>query len=150
MTHSPASAAPSQRSSDQPLTMMVGAMAGGLVLLGVVLALTGARLESPPGWMLIVVLAATAAVWAVVVLGPVPRAGAGGAHPAGALQSLVLLRAALLEGPALVGLALGFVADPANLTIYVLPAIFALGGLWMFARPAAARRRLERETVSTS
>jgi hypothetical protein len=140
MTHSPAFADRPGRTSDQPINVVVGAMAAGLVLMGVVLALVGGRLVMPPAWMLAVVAAATVAAWAMVALGPAPRAGAGGAPPAGVLQSLVLLRAALLESPALVGLALGFVADPVNLTVYVLPAIFALGGLWLFARPGVVRR----------
>jgi hypothetical protein len=148
MTHSPASPGRPGPPSDQTITMVVAAMAGGLVLMGVVLTLAGGRLVMPPAWMLAIVVAATAAAWTMVALGPLPRAGAGGAPPAGVLQSLVLLRAALLEGPALVGLALGFVADPTNLTVYVLPAIFALGGLWLFARPAAVRHRLGRVPAS--
>ncbi|GGK63869.1 hypothetical protein [Ornithinimicrobium pekingense] len=133
-----------------PLSLLVASMAGGLVLLGAVLVLAGGRLAMPPAWMLLVVAAATAAAWIMVAFGPVPGTGAGGAPPAGVLQSLVLLRAALLEGPALVGLALGFVAEPTNLTIYVLAAVFALGGMWLFARPAAVRNRLQRISGSST
>jgi hypothetical protein len=126
-------------SSDQPLGLLVGAMAGTLVLLGVVLAVIGAELLTPPAWMLLVVAAATAGAWTVAGLAPVRRPGAGGD---GGLHPLVLVRAAVLEAPAFVGLALSFLSDPMNLTIYVLPALLAVAGLWLFARPGAVRARL--------
>lgn len=134
--------------TDRPLTIMVAAMAGGLVLLGVVLAVVGAELVTPPAWMLLVVAAATAGAWALAVLAPVPHAAATGAAPA--LQSLVVLRAAVIEVPAIVGLALAFVAQPPNLTVFVLPALFALAGMWLFARPGAVRARLARDHSATS
>ena len=52
----------------------------------------------------------------------------------GLVQSLVILRAAILEAPAMLGLALAFVSQPMSLLPYLLPALFALAGLWLFAR----------------
>lgn len=52
-------AEPADESPLRSMTIMVAAMAGGLVIMGVVLALVGARLETPEPWMLVVVAVVT-------------------------------------------------------------------------------------------
>ena len=142
MSQPPRTAGTSIQSPDQVLTIMVASMAAAVVLLGVVLAVVGAELASPEPWMLLVVATATAGAWAFTALRSVPRSPGGGAP---AVQSLVLLRSATLEAPALVGLALAFLSEPPNLTVYVLPALFSLAGMWLFARPGVVRARLARD-----
>lgn len=126
----------------QPVALLVSTMAGALVMIGVVLAILGAELVVPESWMLAVVAAATVVVWGLVLVIPVPRAQ-GGQSPAGLVQTMTVLRVSLLEAPAILGLALAFVSQPTNLTIYLLPALFALGGIVLFARPSVVRARVE-------
>jgi hypothetical protein len=147
MRQTPGTAGDRTQAPDQVLTIMVAAMAGALVLLGAVLVIAGAQLAAPPLWMLLVVTVATAGAWALAVLPSASRSPGGGTP---ALQALVVTRAAALEAPALIGLALAFVAQPVNLTVYLLPALFALAGMWLFARPGAVRARLARDLVGVS
>lgn len=148
MTHSPGTPADRQPPSDQPVTVLLAAMAGALVLLMVVLVLVGAELTAPPLWMLAVVAVATAGAWAAAVLAPVPRTQLRDSPSAGALLPVVMVRASGLEAPAVLGLVLAFVSEPTNLTIYLLPALFSLAGMWLFARPGAVRARLSRARTS--
>lgn len=121
------------------LAVLVGSYALALVTLGVVLALLGAELASPPLWMVVTVLLATIAVWALAAVLPVSRAGS----VASVTMRLTILRMALLEAPAILGFALAFVSSPTNLLIFVLPTIFALGGMWLLARPSVVLARVE-------
>lgn len=114
------------------LNILVGAMAGALVILGVVLIVIGAELATPEIWMLALVVAATVLAWGALLV--LPR-GRGQASPRLALQATVMLRVAVLEAPAILGFALAFVATPVNLLLYAPPAAFALLGIWLFARP---------------
>lgn len=54
--------------SDQPATLLVGAMIGGLVILGVVLAVLGAEPLVPPTWALLLLAVTTAGAWATVAM----------------------------------------------------------------------------------
>lgn len=126
----------------QPLNIIVLAMAGSLVMLGIVLAVLGAELTVPETWMLLVVAVATLGAWALVLLLPTTPPRPGGSVSA-AVQTLTILRVAVLEAPAILGLALAFVSMPTNLTIYLLPALFSLGGIFLFARPSVVRDRVE-------
>jgi hypothetical protein len=125
--------------------LVVGSMATALVILGGVLVLIGAQLLTPPLWMLLVVLAATAGAWLLVVAGPVPSLPDARTSTAGVVTPVVIMRAALLEAPAVLGLVLAFVSDPVNLTVYVVPALFAVAGMWLFARPGVVRSRVEQD-----
>ena len=131
-----------QGTSLRPVAVVVAAMAGGLVMLGVVLVLIGARLETPPAWQLVVVALTTLGAWALALAAPVPRQS--GMPLAAQVQPFVILRAAVLETPAMVGLVLALVSQPMNLLVYLLPALFSLAGLWLFARPSVVARRLSR------
>lgn len=124
------------------LNLMVAAMAGALVMLGLVLVLLGAELVTPDVWVLIVLGVVTAAAWGGAALLPVRRAP--GTAPAHTLRATVMLRVALLEAPALLGVALALVGDPVSLLTYTLPAAFSLVGIWLFARPRAVLDRLNR------
>ncbi|WP_130014295.1 hypothetical protein [Serinicoccus sediminis] len=126
----------------RPIAVVVAAMAGGLVMLAVVLVLIGARLETPPAWQLLVVGLTTLGAWALALGAPVPRRS--GMPLAAQVQPFVILRAAVLETPAMVGLVLAFVSQPMNLLVYLLPALFSLAGLWLFAHPSVVARRLSR------
>ncbi|GAA4883354.1 hypothetical protein [Serinicoccus chungangensis] len=130
------------RQALRPLAVVVAAMAGGLVMLAVVLVLVGARLETPDTWQLVVVGLATLGSWGLALAAPLPRPS-GPPTPA-QVQTSVVLRAAILEAPAMIGLVLAFVSQPLNLLVYLLPALFSLGGLWLFARPSVVARRLSR------
>ena len=125
-----------------PLAVVVAAMAGGLVMLGVVLVLIGAQLETPSAWQLAVVALTTLGAWALAMAAPVPRQS--GMPLAAQVQPFVILRAAVLETPAMVELVLAFLSQPINLLVYLLPALFSLAGLWLFARPSVVARRLSR------
>ncbi|ANS80584.1 hypothetical protein SGUI_3188 [Serinicoccus hydrothermalis] len=126
----------------RPLAIMVGAMAGGLVLIGVILALIGGVLETPSTWALLVVAAATLAAWALVLVMPVPRPSDGIPSPA-AVSPVVVVRAAVLEAPAILGLVLFFI-DRQTLLVYALPAVFSVAGMWLFARPSVVAQRISR------
>ncbi|OLT45012.1 hypothetical protein BJF86_10180 [Serinicoccus sp. CNJ-927] len=126
----------------RPLTIMVGAMAGALVVIGVVLTFLGAEMAVPSTWVLLVVAAATLGAWALVLVMPPPRAPQG-ASLAAAVSPVVVFRAAVLEAPAIIGLMLFFIDGP-SLLIYALPAIFAIAGMVLFARPSVVARRLSR------
>lgn len=134
---------PTDRPREQALLFVVSAMAGAVLLMGPVLLVLGAELVSPPLWMLLVVVVATAGAWAATLLLPAP-AGLRDGDIDSVVHTLTLVRAALLEAPAMLALALAFVATPVNLTIYLVAALFALAGLWLFARPSAVRAQIER------
>ncbi|MGO0576936.1 hypothetical protein [Ornithinimicrobium panacihumi] len=127
----------------EPLAIMIASMAGALVLIGVVLAVLGAELVAPPTWVLLVLGLACAAALAIVVLMPVPRAIPGQPVRARVLTTCIL-RVTVLEAPAILGLALTILGDPMSLLTYLLPAMFSLVGIWLFARPSVVRARLER------
>ncbi|SOC55319.1 hypothetical protein [Ornithinimicrobium cerasi] len=133
--------------AERALRTIVASMALGLVLIGVVLVLIGAELLTPPLWMLLVVALATAGAWLLVVLSPVPTATAPGASTTAVVQPVVVMRTSLVEAPAILGLILAVVSDPMNVTVYVIPAMFALAGMWLFARPSVVQRRVEQERV---
>lgn len=130
--------------AERALWFIVASMAFALVLFAVVLWLIGGELHTPPLWMLLVVVAATAAAWLLVVVSPVPETG-GSTSTMAVVQPVVLMRISLLEAPAIVALVLAFLAEPTNLTIYLVAALFALGGIWLFARPSVVRARVERD-----
>lgn len=123
-----------------PMAIVVAAMAGALVMLGLILPIVGAEPVMPETWMLVAVGLATLAAWALVIFLPLPRRSPS---REGLVQSLVILRAAILEAPAMLGLALAFVSQPMSLLPYLLPALFALAGLWLFARPSVVRARVD-------
>ncbi|WP_151526267.1 hypothetical protein [Serinicoccus kebangsaanensis] len=126
----------------RPLSIMVGAMAGGLVVMALVLWLIGADLEAPSAWTLLVVGVATVCAWALVLVMPVAR-GPGGTPTAALVTPTVVFRAAVLEAPAILGLILFFV-DRQTLLIFALPALFSIAGMWLFARPTVVARRINR------
>ena len=129
---------------EQALVILFGAMASALVVLGVILPLIGHELVVPdPIWTLVVVLAATAAAWGAVLILGVPRATTP-ASPAQRVQALMILRLAILEAPAIVGLAFSFVTGPPSLLVYVIPAMFALAGMWLLGRPSVVREAVSR------
>ena len=131
------------RAFDRVQGVMVAAMAAALVLMGIVLPIIGAELVTPdPLWPLWVVLAATVLSYALVLFLPAPRSPHG--HPAAAAQTLLILRAAILEAPAILGFALSLITSPPSLLVYLLPAGFALAGIWLFARPSVVRARVSR------
>ncbi|WP_298750334.1 hypothetical protein [uncultured Serinicoccus sp.] len=142
MSFPEASADEQHRDALRPLTIVVAAMGGGLVMLAVVLVLIGARLETPALWQLLVVGLATVGAWVLAVAAPIPRQS--GMPLLAQVQPFVVLRAAVIEAPAMVGLVLAFVNQPMNLLVYLLPAVFSLAGLWLFARPSVVVRRLSR------
>ena len=119
-------------SPDQSLSIVVASMAGGLVMMGLVLVLLGAELVVPETWMLGVLGAAVLASLAAVLLVR-PRD----------VHSGVILRVALLEAPAIMGMALAFVSSPTNLVVYLLPAAFSLVAIWLYARPSVVRAAME-------
>ncbi|MFX0537795.1 hypothetical protein ACQBAT_10525 [Ornithinimicrobium sp. Y1847] len=125
---------------DRSAGLVVATMAGALVIFGVMLAVLGAELATPEAWMLAAVAVFTLLSWGLVRFLPPPP----GAPQAGAVMPLVVLRAAILEAPAMIGIGLAFAADPPNLLVYLLPAMFALAGLWMFARPSVVRSHLDK------
>ncbi|QFG69040.1 hypothetical protein [Ornithinimicrobium pratense] len=119
---------------------MVSAMAGALVVMGVVLVVLGGELVTPELWALGLVILATVAAWGVVLMLPARRGSSGSFGPA--LQAMVMLRVALLEAPAILGLILAFLNNPVNLLVYALPATFSLAGILLFARPRVVLNRL--------
>ena len=124
------------------LNIIVGAMAASLVVLGVVLVVLGAELAAPEPWLLGLVTLATVGAWgAVLAMRPTRQPGPASVA---AVQTTVILRVALLEAPALLGLVLAFLADPLNLLLYVLPAVFSLAGIALFARPGVVIRQINR------
>jgi hypothetical protein len=147
MTPHPAQQRHRTLAAERALWFIVASMAFALVLFGVVLWLIGAELHMPPLWMLLVVIAATIAAWLLVVVSPVPGSGRG-TTALSVVQPVVLMRISLLEAPAIVALIFAFLAEPTNLTIYVIAALFALGGMWLFARPSVVRARVERDLRS--
>lgn len=134
---------PNDAAALRPLTILVSAMAGGLVMLAVVLALLGAQLETPETWMLLVVGVTTIGAWALALGSPVPKV-AQSMPLAAQVRPLVVLRAAVLEAPAIIGLVLAFMSQPINLLVYVLPALFSVAGLLLFARPSVVAQRVSR------
>lgn len=115
------------------MTIYVAAMAGALVIFGIVLSFISTDLSTPEWWMLAAVGGLTVAAW-LAVLGIRPQRAQGTPLPQRAMATLIL-RVALLEAPAIVGLVLFFVSQPFNLLVYLLPALFSLAGIWLFARP---------------
>jgi hypothetical protein len=134
----PEAGSPQWRAS---MSIVVGAMAGSLVAMGAVLGLLGAELATPETWMLALVTLATVAAWAAVLLVLRPR---GPGPSIAAAQTTVILRVAVLEAPALLGLVLAFLAEPTNLLLYLLPAAFSLLGIGLFARPQVVLDQLSR------
>ncbi|WP_131105278.1 hypothetical protein [Ornithinimicrobium sufpigmenti] len=152
----PASFDPRQEDIPAPLlrslNIMVAAMATALVALGVVLAVIGGELVTPDLWMLALVALATVGAWGLVLVLPVrlPRSNGGDVRggpgsPHGAtVEAAVMVRVAVLEAPALLGIALAFLSHPVNLLVYAVPAAFSLLGIWLFARPRVVLERLSR------
>jgi hypothetical protein len=133
-----ASTSPGADPTRRAQTFLVAAMASGLVVIGLALTTLGAELTTPPGWMLGVLAAAVLGSWALVVVVLVPgRPGAAATIPA---QALLMVRLAVLEAPAFAGLALAFLAEPPNLSTYLLPATFSLVGIALFATPGRVRQ----------
>lgn len=132
------------------ISIVVAALAGALVIMGIVLLLLGAELVTPEPWMLGLVAVATVIVWGLVLALPVgpSRSRQVGSGSTGSLgprvQATVMLRVALLEAPALLGFALAVLSAPVNLLVYALPAAFSLLGIWLFARPRVVLDRLSR------
>lgn len=138
-TTSTSSQTPSPGPALDPMAILVAAMAGALVMLALVLVVIGAELVVPEAWILITVAVATVAAWAMVILVPVARRGTS---EEAVVSSTVILRTAVLEAPAILGLSLAFVSSPMSLLPYLLPAVFSLAGLWLFARPSVVRARV--------
>lgn len=129
-----------RRRAQQALTVVVASMAGALVIIGVVLALIGAELATPEWWMLAVVGGASVVAWVLAATVKAPQTSA----PAVAAQTTTILRVAVLEFPALLGMVLAFLSDPFNLLVYLVPAVFSLVGIWLFARPSVVMDQIDR------
>lgn len=152
----PASFGPHSEDIPRPvltsISIVVAALAGALVAMGIVLVVLGAELVTPEPWMLGLVAVATVIAWGLVLALPVKPSstdsGQVGSGPTNSLaprvQATVMLRVALLEAPALLGFALAVLSAPVNLLVYALPAAFSLLGIWLFARPRVVLDRLSR------
>lgn len=124
----------------QTLNILVGAMAGALVVMGAVLLAIEAELATPETWMLGLVVLATVAAWGAVLA--LPQRGGPDSALLANVHTTVILRVALLEAPAILGFALAFVASPPNLLLYAIPAAFSLLGIALFARPRLVLQQL--------
>ena len=117
------------------LRIIVGAMAGGLVLVSLVgVILTGLDETPEPLWMGVWAVAALAAVGAALTVGfRVPALDPSDRdvemRGRAALQTSTILRAALTEAPGILGLALSFVTMSGYLALLGLLAVPVM--LWL-------------------
>lgn len=122
------------------LRVLVGAMMGALVFIGIALFFVLAPEEREPGppvvVLLGVVLLAVVLFVLIETLGyRVPKDPNAVTSPATAFQAMTLLRAALGESVAIVSVALAFLVTSGGLIVYLLGAVLGLGLLAWHAFP---------------
>jgi energy-converting hydrogenase Eha subunit E len=132
----------------QLLTMRIltGAFMGGLVIIGVIAVVIAPTVQLPPvpvslGLLALVVLCVGGSEL-LLRRSPALRPDGSGPGAVGLVQSHHIVRMAVLEAPAMLGLAAMFVIEPPSFVTYLVPAVPALLAMALLVFPH--RMTLER------